>query len=103
MLVVLYPGNFVLYLSYVLVILPLYCYYIHNYINMFVNVIYIFTAIRWCALYEILLGCNPSWEACNAYKYIICYAIVAILVDLNLKKWINIFKKDLSHALKHTY
>ena len=60
---------------------------------MFVNVIYIFTAIRWCTLYELLLGCNPSWEACNAYKYMICYAIVAILVDHNLQKWINILKK----------
>ena len=47
-LVVFYIGYFVLYISYVWVILPFYFHYICVFINMFVNVIYVFTAICWC-------------------------------------------------------
>ena len=50
-----------------------------------------FTEIGWCTSYDLLLGCNKSWESCHAYfLYIICYTIVAILADLHSKKWINI-------------
>ena len=59
---------------------------------MSVKVLYILTAICYCNLYYLLLGCNPYWEACRSYiLYIICYSIVAILVDLNPQKWITVF------------
>ena len=38
-----------------------------------------------------LLGPNPSREACHSYfPYIIFYAIFAILIDPQSQKWINI-------------
>ena len=88
---ILHLGNFFLYLSYVWVILPLYFRYIHNCINMFVNVIYMFLVICWCTSYYLLLVVTPSWESCHAYfLYIIFYSVVAILVDLFSQKRINI-------------
>ena len=59
--------KFVPYLPYVWVILPLYCRYILNFINFFVNVIYMFTEICWCTSYDMLLSFIPSWEACHEY------------------------------------
>ena len=73
-----------LYISFAWVILPLYCHYICVHIHMFVNVGYMFTLMCLCPSYDILLVCTPYWEACHTYfLYIICYAAVSILVDLN--------------------
>ena len=73
------------------VIIPIYRCYIHNCINMFVNVISMFNRIFGCNWYNMPLGCTIYWVACHAYLlYMICYAIVAILVDLSSQKWINI-------------
>ena len=84
-------GYFVPYISCVWFILPLYFRYIHNFINIFVRVLYMFTVICWCNSYNLLLGCTTSCEACCEYfLYMICYYIVAILIDMNSKKWINI-------------
>ena len=50
-----------------------------------------FTVICFCTSYYMLLGYTPSWEVCHEYLlYIICYDIVAILVDLNEQNWMNI-------------
>ena len=90
-MVVLNLGYFPLYISYVWVILPLYCSQISICINIFVNAIYIFTVVSWFTSYNILLGCNLYWEYFHSYfPYIICYSIVAILVDLYQKKKINL-------------
>ena len=90
-MVLLHPGYFFLYISYLWVILFLVCRYIQIFINMFMNVIYMFTAICWCTSYNIILGCTPFWEDCYAYfLYIIFNAIVATLIDLHSKKLINI-------------
>ena len=64
-----------------------------------------FTVICWCTSYNMLLGCTKYWESCHAYfLYMICYYIVAIFIDMNLQKWINISLFELfSHALKHVY
>ena len=90
-MVVLYIGYFILYLSYVWVILSLYFRYIRICIHMFVNVIYMFTVVCWCTSCDLILGCTLSWESYHAYfLYMICYAIVAILIDLNSQKCINV-------------
>ena len=64
-----------------------------------------FTVICWCTAYNMILGCNKYWEACNAYfLYMSCYYIVAIFIDMNLQKWIDISLFELfSHALTHVY
>ena len=93
-----------LYISYVWVIITLYCRYIHNFINMFVNVISMFTAIHWCNSYYLLLGCAPSWEAFHAYFLcIICYFIVSILIDLNSQNWIHIYLFELFFTFIKTH
>ena len=96
MLVLLHLDYFVLYLSYVLVIIPLYFHYIRILINLFANVTYMFTAIYCCILYYMLLVCTPYLKAFNSHlMYMICYIIVAILIDLHPKKWINTYLFEL--------
>ena len=81
---------FVLYLSGAYVIPPLRHGYISVYINIFVNIIPMVTAIRLCTSYNLLLGGSTSWASCNTYSlYIIGYSIFVILVDLHSQKWIN--------------
>ena len=69
----LHLDYFVLNILYVWFIIPLYCRYIHNFINMFVNVIYMFTEIFWCTSYGMFLGCTPYWESCRAYSVYIIF------------------------------
>ena len=58
---------------------------------MFLNVISMFTAICWCTSYAIILGCNKYREAFNPYfLYMVFHSIVAILIDLNSQKLIDI-------------
>ena len=75
---------FVLYISFVWVNPSLRNCYICVCINMFVNVIYMVTAICLCSSYDMLLDCAIYWEYRRSYfLYIICYAIFSNLVDLN--------------------
>ena len=76
--------NFVLYLSCAWVIPPLHHFYMCVCIHMFVNIRSMDTAICFCTSYDLLLGCDKSWEYCHVYfLYIICCSIVAILVGLH--------------------
>ena len=60
------------------------------FINMFVNVISIVTAICLSTSYNLLLGCATSWESCLVYfLYNICHCIIVILVDLHSLKYIK--------------
>ena len=53
--------------------------------------IYMFNAIRWFTSYDLLIGYTLSWEYFHTYfLYMVCYSIVAILVDIHSQKWINI-------------
>ena len=99
------PWYFVLYISCEWVVLPLHHCYICVCMNIFVNVIYMVTAICWCTSYDILVGFSISWGFCHAYFLCInFYSVVAILVYLNLQKCINInFFNQLSHVLKQIY
>ena len=82
--------NFVLHLLCVRVVLPLYCLYICVFMDMFVNVMSVFTEICLHTLYHIILGCNPYWDNCNLYfLYMIHSATVTILIDLHLLWFIN--------------
>ena len=64
-------------------ILILYCHYIRIWINMFVNIISMFTAICWCTSYYLV-------EVCHTYfLYMICCAIFTILIELHSKNCIN--------------
>ena len=75
---------FALYLSSAYVIPPLRHGYICFYINIFVNVIPMVTAIYLCTSYDPLLGCATYWELCHAYfLYIICRSVFFILLDLH--------------------
>ena len=107
-LVVLNPVLCLLCISCIWVILPLHCHYIFVCINIFFNVISMFTEICVCDLYTILLGCTPYWEYLHSYLlYIIFYDTSTIIIDLHLKQFINTclfgFAIYLSHALKRIY
>ena len=52
---------FVLYLSCTCVVPPLRHCYLYVYINVFVNVISMVTAICLCTSYDLLLGCTTYW------------------------------------------
>ena len=73
------------------VIIALHHCYICVCINIFVNVISMLTEIFWCTSYDLLLGCDTSWESGHVYVLcIICYTIVVILVEFHSQKCINI-------------
>ena len=56
------------------------------FINTFVNVISMFTAICLCNQYDLLLGCTTYLESCNTnFVYMVCYATVFIIIELNPK------------------
>ena len=67
-----------------------------------------FTVIFLCDLYNLILGCTPSWEACRGYfLYIIYSATFAIIVELHSQQWIKTYLKKItisfSNELKHGY
>ena len=87
---------FVLYLPCAWFVPPLRHCYICVFIHLYVNVIYMVTAICLCTSYNLLLGCAISWKYCHAYLlYIICYEFFTILVNLHSQKWINIYLLEL--------
>ena len=90
-LVVLHLGYLVLFLSSAWVIISLHHRCIWFCVHMLVNIISVFTDMCWYNLYDIFLGCNPSWEYCHSYfLYMVCYSIFTIIVGLHAKNQINI-------------
>ena len=60
--------------------------------DFFVNFISMVTAICLCTSYYLLHGCTTYRESCHEFLlFIVCYAIFAILVELNSQYWINIY------------
>ena len=60
-MVVINIGSFVLYLSCEWVIIPPCCCYIWVWINMFVNIISMFTTIFLCTLHDLIISSTPYW------------------------------------------
>ena len=59
--------------------------YIH-FFHMFVNVISVFPAMCWCNVYNIILGCTPSWKYFRySFLFMVFNEIVVVLVDLHAK------------------
>ena len=93
---------FFLYLSCSWVITPLHHCYICVCINIFLNVIYMVTAIGLCTSYDMILGCATSWASYHAYLlYIIGYFIsLSSLICMHNSGLTYRCLNYMSHALK---
>ena len=71
-LVVLHLDNFVIYISFAGVILPLHLHYIRTCIDIFVNNIIFHSFICLCILYNLIIRCTSYWEFFISLRFMGC-------------------------------